>query len=213
MTQVPEAKLVAAVQRGDHAALGDLLTRYQDRLFNVCLRIVGNRDDAAELTQEAMLRVIEHVGSYDGRSAISTWMIRIAMNLSISHLRKQKHRRALSLEAEYGHPGSNGEDQMTTLRRRMEDFREPGPDQSVETSEMIEQLQEALGRLDVDFRAVIVLRDIDGLDYQQIAEVLEVPVGTVKSRLFRARLALREQMLNLYPSERPDSPLTADHNG
>lgn len=217
MTQISEAKLVAAIRRGDQAALGDLLSRYQNRLYNICLRMVGDRDDAAELTQEAMLRIIQHIGDHQGHSALSTWMIRIVMNLSISHLRKRRRRHTVSLDADYTHSGGgdgsggggDGEDQTAALRRRMADFREPCADQSVETHEMLEHLHEAMDRLDDDHKAVLVLRDIDELDYQQIAELLVIPVGTVKSRLFRARLALRELMMQRYPSQRPESPLTA----
>lgn len=209
MKQVPEHQLVAEAQRGDSAALSDLLEMHQNRLFNVARRMVGNRDDAAEITQDAMCRIIEHIGTYDGRSAIGTWMVRIVMNLAISHGRKQRRRQGISIDANYsgGDSGDTWVDQVGTLRQRMADYREPNPEFRVEHSEMVERLHEALDLLDEDFKAVIVLRDFDGLDYQQIGQALDIPVGTVKSRLFRARLALREQMLNLCPTQRPESPV------
>mgnify|MGYP001040526759 CR=1 FL=1 len=209
MTQASEARLVAAVRRGDPAALADLLSRYQHRLYNVCLRMVGNRDDAAEVAQDTMLKVIEHIGDYNGKSAISTWMIRIAMNLSISFLRKRKLRQTVSLNGTHGESSHAPAFDAVVLDSRIRDTREPAPDQGVEKEEMLERLREALDRLDEDFRAVLVLRDLNEMDYSQIAEVLAIPVGTVKSRLFRARVMLRQEMCRLYPSERPESPLTA----
>lgn len=187
-----EQRLVEAATGGDGAALGELLSRYRQRLYNVVLRMVSHRDDAAELTQEAMLRIIEHISDFRGSSNIYTWMARIAMNLSISHLRKRRVRRAVSLDAEAGQG-----DQAQPLRDRLADEREPGPAQSVQKKQMIEQLHAALGRLDETFRGVLVLRDIEQMSYQQIAAVLETAEGTVKSRLFRARLALRQEMRQL----------------
>ena len=180
---------MAAVQRGDRAALGELLQSYQHRLFSVCLRMVGHREDAADLTQEGLLRIIQHIGEYDGRSALSTWMIRIVMNLSISHLRKRRLRLAASLEA--GDDYTDGDDQGASLRHQLRDTRELPPDTSVEMAEMIHQLHQALDRLEPDFKSVLVLRDLQEMDYAQIGEVLALPVGTVKSRIFRARLAMR----------------------
>lgn len=211
MTPAIDPRLVEQVRRGDHGALGRLLEQSRDQLFNVCLRMVGHRDDAAELTQEAMLKIIEHIDDYNGSSAITTWMVRIAMNLSISHLRRQKLRRAASLDAPLssntsrdGHAG----DQAWSLLSQMEDLREPDPATSVEEREEMAHLIEAMDRLDEEFRSVLVLRDLQDMDYQEIAEILAVPVGTVKSRLFRARLALRQEMLRLCPPphRRPETP-------
>lgn len=205
MTLVNEQQLVRSVLRGDQHALGKLLEQMQPRLFNVALRMVSNRDDAAEVTQDAMLKVIEHVQDFREQSSISTWMIRITMNLAISHLRKRKVRKAGSLDQPFmnnGHGGHGGDDQSSSLRNHIEDKREPEPSQSVQQKEMLVHLQTALGRLGEDFRSVIILRDIEEMDYQQMADVLAVPVGTIKSRLFRARLSLRHEMLRLCPPQR-----------
>ncbi len=187
-----EQRLVEAAIGGDGPALGELLSRYRHRLYNVVLRMVSHRDDAAELTQEAMLRILEHISDFRGGSNIYTWMVRIAMNLSISHLRKRQVRRTVSLDAETGHA-----DQTGPLRDKLADAREPGPAQNVQKKQMIEQLYAALDRLDGTFRGVLVLRDIEQMSYQQIAKVLDTAEGTVKSRLFRARLALRKEMKKL----------------
>jgi RNA polymerase sigma-70 factor (ECF subfamily) len=203
MTLDNEQQLVKAVVKGDQHALGRLLELMQPRLFNVCLRMLGNRDDAAEVTQEAMLKIIEHVHDFRHQANIATWMIRIAMNLSISQLRKRKVRLATSLEySQSAHPTGH-DDQSATLRQQIEDRREQDPSESVQQKEMLAHLQTALTSLDEEFRSVLVLRDIEEMDYQQIATVLDVPIGTVKSRLFRARLALRHEMLKLCPPPKP----------
>lgn len=212
MTDPAEQALLARYQGGDQQALASLLQTYERRLYNVCLRMVSNRDDAAELTQDAMAKVVEHLHDYRGDAELSTWMIRIAMNQSISHLRKRRLRHTVSLDAPASGPSagsprrprlaalpSNGRfgraGQVTVLRRQLVDRREPGPLERVQHREMVELLWAAIGRLEDEFRAVLVLRDIEELDYRQIADVLELKVGTVKSRLFRARLALRQQMV------------------
>jgi len=192
MEPITDSALIEQIQQGDRSALGTLLERHQQRMFNVAFRMVSNRDDAAEITQDAMLKVCEHIDGFRSDAKITTWMTRIVMNLSISLLRKRKVRDHVSLESAGAH--RNGDDQATGLRQVLADSSEPGPDQRVETSEMLERLKTAIGRLDEDFRAVLVLRDIEQMDYQQIAEALELKVGTVKSRLFRARLALRQEV-------------------
>ena len=196
MANTNEQKLVAQVIRGDRGALGEVLALHQDRLFNICLRMVNHREDAADLTQETMARVIEHVDSYNGQCAISTWMVRIAMNLCISHLRKKKVRKASSLETA-GQTGADSESR--SLKDQIQDSREPSPDSRVENQELIALIHEGLQSIDDELRAVLVLRDIDQMVYKEIALVLDVPAGTVKSRLFRARLALRHEMMRLAP--------------
>ncbi len=189
-----DEKLVQQVMSGDQVALAQVLEIHQQRLYNIVLRMVGDRDDAADITQETMLKIVQHIGDFKGHSQLSTWMIRIAMNLSVSFLRKQARQRTSSLdqppagwpEPDDGRPG--------TLGAVLVDTREPQPDQRVQKQEAIGQVLSALARLDESNRAVLVLRDIDGMDYQQIATVLAAPVGTVKSRLFRARLALRREL-------------------
>jgi len=217
MPDVHLQHLVDQAQNGDNCALGELLQSHQKRLFNTTLRMVGNPDDAAEVTQEAMLKVIEHIGDFNGQSSVSTWMTRIAMNLSFSYLRKRRIRQTVSLDTggSAGPSGSRpgfGGDQLTPLREQIANRREPGPESRVQKDEMVAQLQFALDGLQDDLRAVLVLRDIDEMDYQQIAGVLAIPVGTVKSRLFRARLALRQKIAkrstqpNLSMNKHQDTP-------
>ena len=196
MTQPSEQQLVAEIQQGDRIALGELLRQHYPRLFNVSLRMLGNRDDAAECVQESMLKAVQHFDSFDGRASVSTWVTRITMNQAISLLRRRKVRRSVSLDQPVG-GADTGE--PTALSNIIDDPREPGPGERVERGEMLAQLQEALDELDEPFRSILVLRDIEQIDYQQISEVLDVPTGTVKSRLFRARLALRQEMMRRVP--------------
>lgn len=193
MTPTAEQALLAKARKGDQHALGSLLVAYQDRLYSVCLRMVSHPDDAAEVCQDVLLKVVQGIGRFRGESGLATWMTRIAMNQSISHLRKRRIRRTVSLD-QPSRSDPAGDDQASSLRHQLADSREPGPDQCVQDSEMLERLQQAIANLDDDFRAVLVLRDIEQLDYATIGQTLDIPVGTVKSRLFRARLALRQEV-------------------
>lgn len=189
--EAQELAWVRSIQGGDASALTPLLTRYQDRLFGVCVRMVHDRDLAADLTQDAMIKVIEGLGSYDGRAKLSTWMIRVTMNVCLSRLRAEKIRRHASLDA----PTERGPSAIGLEGRPGTFGGEPGeprPSERVEQDEVRRRVSAALLRVAPEQRAILVLRDCRGLDYEQIAEVLSIPVGTVKSRLFRARGALRE---------------------
>ncbi len=187
---------------GDGIALAKLLQAFEHRVYSVCYRMVNHREDALDLAQQTLLKVIEHIQSFQGQSSISTWIIRIAMNVSISHLRKRKIRKASSLDT-----ASN--ETNTSFAGRLVDHREPMPDSNVQQQEEIQQLHVAMEQIDDDFRSVLILRDLQQMDYRQMGEVLNLPPGTVKSRLFRARLALRHEMLKLDsppPESSPESP-------
>lgn len=200
MTTTAE-QLLADARAGDPAALGQLLSEHQDRLYRVCLRMVHNRDDAAEVCQEAMLKIVQHISEYRGDAQLTTWMTRIAMNQSLTHLRRSKVRKTVSLDGD--DRKNTHEDQATALRNRLAESREPDPSRRVQVKEQVQLLERALARLDPDFRSVLVLRDIDGMDYQQISKALDLSLGTVKSRLFRARLALRQEMIKLEGKAEP----------
>jgi RNA polymerase sigma-70 factor (ECF subfamily) len=180
-----EALLVSRIREhgtGDREAWGELLGHHQDRLYSVCLRMVG-KEHAADLTQDAMVKVLQGLEGYDGRSQLSTWMIRIAMNTCLSWLRGQKLRR---------HKGLGTEEESVRSVGTQGGSGELSPDGGVQRDERHAAVGAALLNLPEDQRAILILRDVQGLDYEQVAAVLEVAVGTVKSRLFRARLALRE---------------------
>jgi RNA polymerase sigma-70 factor (ECF subfamily) len=187
-----EAELFCKAQNGDRAAFGQIVLLFQDRLYNAILRIVGDRDEARELTQEAFTRALVKIDSFRGEAGPYTWLFRIAVNLAISELRKTQRHRTFSLDqpAHYG----RGEDQASALVDRMAESRIQNPAELSENRERDQQVLAALGRLDAEYRAVLVMRDVEGFDYQQMAHVLSLPLGTLKSRLFRARLALRDEL-------------------
>lgn len=184
LTPLRELQLVQAHQSGDPDAVRELVEAYQHRVFSVCYRMLNDREAAADLTQDTLVKVIEGLDGYQTRAKLSTWIIRIAMNCCLSHMRRQKVRRHLPLDAT--RPG-----ERSTLAANLPDSSEHSSSRHVEQAELHNQLLAAMASLDPDMRAILMLRDLQGLEYGQIAEVLDVPVGTIKSRLFRARAALR----------------------
>ena len=190
-----DVELLRKAQSGDRAAFGQLVIHFQDRLFNAVLRLVGDPEEARELTQEAFTRALVKIDSFRGDAAPYTWLFRIAVNLAISQLRKVQRRRVFSLDRPSGNGAAQTEhDQASTLVDRVAQARGDDPAQLAENHERDQHVLAALGRLDAEYRAVLVMRDIEGFDYQQMADVLSLPLGTLKSRLFRARLALRDEL-------------------
>jgi len=184
-----DAELVRWALQGDTTAQGRLVAKYQDRVVNLCWRMCGHLDDAQDLAQEAFVHALQRLNQYRFEAAFYTWLFRIAINECWAHRRKSK-RVMLSLHRGNGDGGGDGESIGIGSTSDSQ-----GPMSRLIANEMRDELTEALDRLDDDQRAVIVLRDIEGLDYQQISDVLEISVGTVKSRLHRGRLALREILL------------------
>ncbi|MEQ1902895.1 MAG: sigma-70 family RNA polymerase sigma factor [Pirellulaceae bacterium] len=177
-----EARLIQAALAGDTQAFGDLVTKYQDRLFNSLIHVLGNEYDAQDITQDAFIQAFRRLDSFRGQSAFYTWLFRIARNLAISRLRGRKQ--TSSLHAADG------------SMREIEGH-DDKPEQSLESAESVAQLQQALAKLPEDQRIILVLREFDGLEYETIAEVLEIPVGTVRSRLHRARGQLKGELIAL----------------
>jgi RNA polymerase sigma-70 factor (ECF subfamily) len=191
-----DAALLRLARNGDRAAYGRLVVLYQDRLFNALLRMVGETEEARELTQETFTRGLEKIEGFRGESSPYTWLFRIGMNLAISNLRRSQRRRTFSLDAtsEGGNGSASGDGQASGLVDRLASTENDQPPQVAERHERHRMVLEALGRLDSEYRAVLIMRDVEGFDYQQMAEVLGLPLGTLKSRLFRARLALRDEL-------------------
>jgi RNA polymerase sigma-70 factor (ECF subfamily) len=191
----PDIALLERAKTGDRGAYGQIVVLYQDRLYNAVLRVVGDRDEAMELTQEAFTRGLMKLSSFRGDASPYTWLFRIAVNLAISQLRRVQRNRVFSLD----HPRESGEAHAAGLIDQVSAdglgrSAAPSPPQRLEQRERDEQVLAALGRLDAEYRAVLVMRDVEGFDYQQMADVLGLPLGTLKSRLFRARLALRDEL-------------------
>jgi RNA polymerase sigma-70 factor (ECF subfamily) len=200
-----EAAWIRRIQAGDLAPFGELVRRYQDRIYNTCWRICGHAEDARDLTQDAFLKALDCIGEFGGRSAFYTWLFRVAVNLAISHRRRSRNRMVLSLD---GSPDGHDPQQSQALRlsQHVRELRQAQPDELAEQREMQARAVAALDLLDDDFRTVLVLRDMEGFDYEEIAAILEVPRGTIKSRLHRARLALREMLTERDTSSVPRSP-------
>lgn len=199
VTPLRELQLVEAHRRGGpgaHEAINELVHAYQRRVYSICQRMVRSREDAADLTQDVLLKMVESLDSYSGQSKLSTWVIRIAMNACLSHLRKQRVRgQTGSIGDMVGGKAGSGQDAESrpgdATGGQHPRSREPLPGAGVEQGQVRSMVLDALDSLDADSKAILVLRDVQDLDYEQLAAVLEVPVGTVKSRLFRARAALR----------------------
>ncbi len=187
-----DKRLLEAHRNGDAAALAELLEGYQDRLYGVCLRMLGDRERARDLAQDAMVKIIQGLDRFDGRAKLSTWMIRVTMNACLSELRKLRLRRHASLEAPTARSGS-GTAGDSTLAQAIA-IEEPGVEQRVQDGEDRADVSSALARITPEQRAILILRDMQGLDYKTIGDLLDIPGGTVKSRIFRARVALRERL-------------------
>ena len=188
-----EESLVSSCRAGDMAAYGVLVERYQHRLFNAMVRLVGNYDDAEEVTQEAFIRALQGLKRFRGSSRFYTWLFRIGMNLGINLMRRRGRVKMHSLDVSLG-SGSGSGGQAASLVGLVEDDTE-SPVKQAEMKEAYESALAALAELEPETRAVVVLRDIEQLSYAQIGQIMVVPVGTVKSRLFRARMTLRERLL------------------
>ena len=180
--------LVAATRGGDVESFGVLVRRYQDRLYPTLLRLTGCAEDARDLLQDAFLRAYEKLGHFHGESNFYTWIYRIAVNLALSDRRRRRSPvRASGVSPERLDPPG--------------DLRETEPSRLLEEAERDALIHRALQALHPDHRAVVVMKDLDGLRYEEIAELLRVPVGTVRSRLHRARAELRERLSSLVDQE------------
>jgi RNA polymerase sigma-70 factor (ECF subfamily) len=178
-------RLIAECLRGNSAAFGVLVRRYQDRLYNTVFRLVGNAEDAQDVVQEAFLNAYQSLEGFKGDSLFFTWLYRIAVNSAISF--KRKRRVVIPIDAARG--GEPGVPQGVEPPDPSELSR---PGHALEQQEQERRIQRALSRLSPEHRAVLILKDMEGQKYEAMAEVLQVPIGTIRSRLHRARLELRE---------------------
>jgi RNA polymerase sigma-70 factor, ECF subfamily len=180
-------RIIAATLAGETAAFGDLVLRYQDRLYNSLVRLLGSVEDARDVVQDAFVQAFVKLETFRGRAAFYTWLYRIAFNLAMSRARRQHPTQSLDATKD-----SSGREPVDG---------QPTPECNFSRLERTELVQSALGELAADYRQVLVLREIEGCRYDEIAEILELPVGTVRSRLFRARLALRDRLAPLVERE------------
>ena len=196
-----DRRLIAESLHGNRDAFSELVTRYQGRLYNAAIRLVDTPEDAADVVQDAFLNAFQSLRSFKGDAEFFTWMYRIAFNVAVTLKRRKKA--TVSLNAlERGEPGRNGKSHEPV---DASEYVKPGL--ALERSEEEKLLYEALGRLSSEHRDVLVMKDIDGLKYEEIADLLKIPIGTVRSRLNRARFELRGL---LEPLDADIPPLISD---
>lgn len=181
-----DGELIGMAQGGDQVAFGELVRRYHQQVFNALSALVGDLDDADDLAQEVFVKAHRALPGFEGRSKFYTWLYRLAINCWKDWLKMPKQQKELReafdvYDADY-----------TAV---------PAPDASVENRELLYLLERALRDLPVEYRATVILREMEGLDYEDIARVLNCSVGTVKSRLFRARLRLKQMWETEYRAQ------------
>ena len=193
-----DRRLISECLAGRTDAFGELVVRYQDRLFNSVVRILDNPDDAADAVQDAFINAYVSLGSFKGDAEFFTWLYRIAFNTAVSLKRRRKQ--LVSLEG-----GRDGEASIDPA----DPSDETRPGVALQRGEDEALLQAGLNRLSADHRTVLVLKDIDGLKYEEIAEIVGVPIGTVRSRIHRARLELKEFLEPDFGNQFPPGPSNA----
>lgn len=186
---VDEEVLIRRCQRGDLEAMELLIVRYQDRLYNTILKICINPEDAAELTQETFVKVIEKIGTFKGKSSFYTWLFRVGVNLTLTYCKRRQRLPMQSLDAPL-REGMNGAGNQLSAYLACREKADPAV--LAQNREVQEILMQMLERLEDDHRAILVLREIEGMSYEEIGRILELELGTVKSRISRARANLKE---------------------
>ncbi len=179
---------IKRIKKGDQSAFEEVVSFYQNKVYQICFRMLGNAHEAEDIAQEAFLRAYTNIHSFDDNRKFSTWLYRIATNLSIDRIRKKKPDYFLDAEVK----GTEG---LTMYSQISAD--QALPDEEVESLELQEYIHKEILSLPAKYRSVIVLRYIDELSLQEISEILDIPVGTVKTRVHRGREALRKKLRNL----------------
>ena len=185
---IEERKIIKKAAAGSADAFEQLLLKYQTPIYNLCLRMTGNPEDAADMTQEAFLKAWRSLSSFQFESSFSTWLYRLTTNTCLDYLRSQKRRPQCSLTVE----DDDGEEQVLDVTDEA-----PTPEEALLSAEERSQLVHALSQLEASQRQIITLRVVNDLSYAEIAEILDVKEGTVKSRLARARDNLRKKLLQI----------------
>ncbi len=173
-----EGLLLRRAQNGDTQAFGELMTPHEKRIYALCFRMSGNREDALDCAQEAMLRVWRALGSYRKQASFTTWLYRVVTNTCLDSLRKKKIRPSISLDA------------LTDMGFSPQDD-SADPSFHAESTARKQTLHESIRELQPDMRAALILRDVQGFSYEEVAAILDTPLGTIKSRINRAREKLR----------------------
>ncbi len=179
-----EEQLIGKAQQGDAVAFGQLVRLYQDRLFTSIMHLMGQREEAEDIVQDAFVQALLKLPGFRRQSSFYTWLYRIAINVALN--RQRRSPQVISLEPANSQPGHDPTDPNEL------------PADRLLRTERARQIQTALGRLSEEYRTVLVLREIDGFDYDAIARILNISVGTVRSRLHRARSLMRDQLRHIH---------------
>lgn len=190
--RLDDLSLVRLCKAGETEAFGVLVRRHQERLYPTIHRVLGSPEDAEDALQDAFVRAFQKLGTFHGESSFYTWLYRIAVNVALESCRRRKVRRGF-LKTLAGRAGTGDEPRAA----------EADPTFAVERDERARAVEAALERLSPEHRAIVALKDFDGRRYEEIAEILGVPVGTVRSRLHRARHELRDQLKGLLDLDQP----------
>ena len=188
-----DKELADLSRRGDERAARELVDRFQRPVFSIVHRMVRDRELAEDLAQEAFVRTFNNLDRYDPSYKFSSWLFKIAYNLTVDHLR----RRELKTISIHGAPDAVTADQQEATSVTLESDEE-APDDRLEALELADQLERAIATLREDYRTAILLRHVEGRPYEEIAEIMDIPLGTVKTYIFRARRQLRDELSDVY---------------
>jgi len=181
-----EHELIRLLKKGDRDAFNELVDLYQNKIINIAYGMLSDREDALDASQEVFIKVYRSINTFNENSSLSTWIYRIAANICKDYLRKrQRTTKTVSIHAD-------DEDEKAKIQEIPDEAYTP--EESAEHTELQIQIRKAIDSLGSDYKAVLVLCDIEGISYEKAAEILKCPVGTVKSRLNRARIALRKKI-------------------
>lgn len=181
-------KRIKQIKKGDQEAFADIVDLYKDKIYQLCYRMLGNAHEAEDIAQEAFIRAYVNIHTFDVKKKFSTWLYRIATNLCIDRIRKKKPDYYLDAEVA-GTEGLTMYSQVASSDLK--------PDEEVEAMDLQDTIQKEILKLPEKYRSVIVLKYIDELSLQEISDILEIPIGTVKTRIHRGREALRKQLRHL----------------
>lgn len=179
-----EKELIEKAKSGDVEAFEKLIEGCQKKVFNIAFRMIGNYDDASELAQEVFLKAYKSIKNFKGDSLFNTWIYKVTTNVCLDEIRKRKNKKVISLDEDIEYDGSE-------IKRQIKD-ETPGPELTAESNELKKAVNESINVLPEDYKTVIILRDIQGFSYEEISNIINCPEGTVKSRINRARQALKK---------------------